>query len=391
MWAGDDDLNEDGKPVRLYQPIPYGRKPAMGNLTCSFVGGVAGSGSPRSSSSSDDDDDDDDAPPTIPSCASCSTPLHSLVQLHVPETNRTLQVFACNRLACVQGLFSPPTAADSTRTTSSTNGTTSSSTPGDGDKDSSRDMLCYGGGGVVVCRRLAAVVEDEKSSSSVSHLPSSTTATTIDEKPRASTSDWVVEEEDDTKKSTVDNSNEWAVAEDGDDVGAVAAGTSNGAMDDLESKLAAMETKTKKLANPKTQKVSTATDEKKQTPASLSSSSSHFPCLELYSIQEPPALRRAVDQDDVGMMGSGGGRGTDDRKIQQMLAKYMQEEEDQDLLAVLRGSGVDGGGGKGVGGGERDERLSATDRALLTFSDRLKRSPRQVLRYAHGGAPLWSM
>ena len=40
---------------------------------------------------------------------------------------------------------------------------------------------------------------------------------------------------------------------------------------------------------------------------------------------------------------------------------------------------------------ERDERLSIMDRALFTYTDRLKRMPRQVLRHGCGTIPLWSM
>jgi hypothetical protein len=111
--------------------------------------------------------------------------------------------------------------------------------------------------------------------------------------------------------------------------------------------------------------------------------SNAFPCFEIHSLQEP-AVRRGddMDDDDVGMMG-----GSDD-KIQQMLARYMAEEEDEEILAAIRGSGGSGGGS---GRGEKDERLPPEDRAMLAFTDRVKRAPRQVVRYAKGGIPLWSM
>ena len=101
-------------------------------------------------------------------------------------------------------------------------------------------------------------------------------------------------------------------------------------------------------------------------------------------------MRRPQDSDDVGL-GNGGRNCKDDAKIQQMLAQYMKDEDDEDILALLRGDGAGAGNNSNFQSGERDERLSATDRALLQFTDRLKRCPRQVLRYAHGGTPLWSM
>ena len=67
-----------------------------------------------------------------------------------------------------------------------------------------------------------------------------------------------------------------------------------------------------------------------------------------------------------------------------MLARYMAEEDDPEILQALKGVSVGGGG-------EEDERLSVEDRVLLGFQDRLKRAPRQVVRYARGGIPLWSI
>jgi hypothetical protein len=143
-----------------------------------------------------------------------------------------------------------------------------------------------------------------------------------------------------------------------------------GEMQSLEAKLAAMETMPTK-SKPVVEK-------KGHKPVE---SSNAFPCFLIHSQQEPPATRPVEDEDDVGMTGS-------DDKIQKMLERYMMEEEDEEILTALRGSVESSSGGRG---GEKDERLSAADRALLTFSDRLKRWPRQVLRYAYNGVPLWSM
>jgi len=214
---------------------------------------------------------------------------------------------------------------------------------------------------VVVCRRLGAVEET---------IQEETKNAAPDEK-LASTSDWV--------DASPSNDNEWATNDQGD----------GGSDDDLEAKLAAMETTqtkapaAKPAMKPKTTQAAVASS----TDASAGTVAFAFPCFELHSQQEPHAVRRSnVDADDVGMGRTGR---KDDAKIQQMLAKYMEEEEDEDVVAMLRGEV--GGGGTGGKSGERDEKLSATDRAMLTFTDRLKRSPRQVLRYARGGEPLWSM
>lgn len=149
--------------------------------------------------------------------------------------------------------------------------------------------------------------------------------------------------------------------------------------DDLEAKLAALETSASSF------KAASTTPQTNQKVSQSTARSGCLPCFPLSSLHEPPMQRVSgdMDDDDVGITGS-------DDKIQQMLRKYMAEEDDEDILAALRGADM-GGGGSGGRRGEKDERLSAADRALLTYTDRLKRAPRQVARYAYGGIPLWSM
>jgi pre-rRNA-processing protein TSR4 len=119
---------------------------------------------------------------------------------------------------------------------------------------------------------------------------------------------------------------------------------------------------------------------KAATPAPIPSTDS-FHCYLLNQQDEPPAPRQQIEEDDVG-------QGASDDKIRNMLARYMAEEEDLDILAALNGASDTGGGG---GGGEEDERLSDEDRILYGFQDRLRRASRQVVRYARGGVPLWSI
>jgi hypothetical protein len=185
---------------------------------------------------------------------------------------------------------------------------------------------------------------------------------------------------------TCENSDGWGLSTD-DEYG----------LDELESKLQEMETVLSSSSQPGGASICSelVTLTQKATPVSRrneesnqpSFSDSSFRCFELHMLQEPCARKvHGTDDDDVGMCASG----TDSDKIQRMLARYMAEEEDEEILAALRGSSDVGGGGIS-NWKERDERLSAEDRALLTYTDRLKRSPRQVVRYAYGGEPLWSM
>ena len=145
-------------------------------------------------------------------------------------------------------------------------------------------------------------------------------------------------------------------------------------MESLEQAMSAMESKLKSGALPKKP---TKSDWK---PAAKPDSSGEnmFPCFLLTKQLEPPSSNPVFEADDVGLS-------TDDDKIRNMLARYMAEEEDENILAALRGTDMGGDIG------EEDERLTEESRLFRGFQDRLHRVPRQVVRYARGGTPLWSI
>jgi hypothetical protein len=263
-----------------------------------------------------------------PRCLICQNQLYLLVQLVVPKSQTTLKERCLQVYACNKATCGNSVLQD--------------------------DPLCHGGAGMVICRRQN--LDNEEEPTPVEETNRATAATQAD---------WT---EDATKASSTDEDNEWAVS------------TAEGSIDDLEAKLAAMEAAG---AGPR----KSTTTKKEKDPKQLNQqtrSCDQFPSFPLASMLEPLAvhLKGATDDDDVGMSS-----GSDD-KIQRMLANYMAEEEDENILSALQGAV---GGGSGASGKEKDERLSASERALLTFSDRLKRCPRQVLRYAYDGTPLWSM
>lgn len=325
-------MNGDGATVLLYQPILYGPKPLQ-EESGSHIGGVSGH--------------DNDIQH---SCSICHRPLFLLVQLSVSGGNdsnstnrpcpRTLQVFACNRAACFHELFQ------------------------DG-------PLCYGGKGCVkVCCRLLP-----KDTALGAKQPAETEGNEILQSDHA----W------DDKKD--DASNEWDVDE----------SVSGKEMHALEQKLSALETMEAtteaKTNNSETKKVSL--ENKKSAGTERQSA---FQMYAIHAIREPMALKSFGgargddddDDDDVGMA-------TNDDRIQNMLARYLAEEDDPEILSALQGIRPNNGGINSSNSSskfksrEKDERLSAKDRAMLTYTDRLKRSPRQVLRYAFKGTPLWSM
>lgn len=286
MWSGNEECNDEDRPVRLYQPIQYGRSQIrVDNPTASFIGG------PTSASSRQ--------------CPCCKQNLVTLVQLHIPNTDRTLRVEACNSASCFRTLFE------------------------------SSSKFHYGGDGVVACERL--VVPQNVPEPSLS-----------------------VEFETECMPKTVDD---WGVS-----------GDEDAGLDDLEAKLAVMEatcSSGSKQAIPKAAKQSSAVKTKEKCV---------LPVMVLHSMQEPPSRTVSADPRDVGL------HGTSNRKVEEMLARYLENEEDQDIVQMLKGTASTGAGGQ-----EPDKDLTEDEMALLKFSDRIKRAPRQVIRYAYGGEPLWSM
>lgn len=312
MWQDGQDLNEDGIPVRLYQPILYSKRTDTQKATVSHIGG-----SPTYFAS------DSFVTKDVPHCTACDEEMNLLLQLYNPELDRTLYVFGCNRGACVASAFS---------------------------KESQFSM---GGGGRFVCRHsqpsVDSTIEKEKAEDA---LPAASTGA----------SPWGAEENEQVQND--DDDDDWNVTDAHDDN-----------IDDVEAMVAAMEMKGLVTKAEKTKPVRAT----KQS----TDHNTMFACFEIHGLQEPASLRKSddMDEDDVGIMGGS----ADDKKIQQMLARYMMEEEDPDILAAIQGAGSSGGGR------EKDEQLPAEDRAMLAFTDRVKRSPRQIVRYAPGGVPLWSV
>lgn len=91
--------------------------------------------------------------------------------------------------------------------------------------------------------------------------------------------------------------------------------------------------------------------------------------------------------------------GAVDDAVDEKLQKYLAEEEDPALVELIKDAMAKGSskgtsgktkkGGKKGAEGEHYERTPAKVKAMIKFSDRLKRAPKQVVRYACGGLPLW--
>ncbi len=349
MWTNGDDVNDDGEPVRLYQPIPYRGRLSRGfdNPTISRIGGPYVS------------------PTAEICCSSCQDPLYLLAQLHVPLKlvvqkdpsskilHRIIQVFGCNRASCFLSIFD--------------------------ENNNHHTNFCFDGRGVVACRRFHCPMASTEASTN-STITNITTETPPPTMTSSASHAWDAPTD---QVAESDWSDDWGV--DNDDT--------NLDMQSIESMVADLEMKND-AANI-TPKKKTFT---KVTPATTKSKQKLgcFPSLELHSLQEP-AQRKAEmmteddDEDDDDDENVGISSSSDD-KIQQMLAKYMAEEDDEEILAALRGTTPSSANaGNSRNRRERDERLAPEDRALFAFTDRVKRAPRQVIRYARGGTPMWSV
>jgi hypothetical protein len=315
MWNDNEEVNENGDPVKLYVPVQAPPRKINTAPKDSHIGGhcfLEGG---------------------TPSCGFCNSSMYLLVQLRLQSdqhqhqqqqqqqqkqttspVDRYLSLFACPRENCFEQL---------------------------------KFEKGFSSGGQGLFLGMGRNVSSEaKASSSVPAAEAPTK------------SSWYDDGDDD--------SNEWGV--DGEDKDEKS----------LEKAVAAMEINLDQDGTLKASTKSSPVNQKQMSKSDKDTGS--FSCYMLKVENEPFNTRTALDEDDVGLSES-------DEKIRNMLARYMAEEEDEEILAAIRGTDMSGGGK----GGEEDERLSEEDRILRGFQDRLRRVPRQVVRYAPGGKPLWSV
>jgi hypothetical protein len=174
-------------------------------------------------------------------------------------------------------------------------------------------------------------------------------------------------------------------------------------MDDIEAMVAAMELNNQAKAQNKKKKCKTnqghSRSETNQTNTgsthSVETSMNAFPRFDLDVYDEPCVEKGDSDDEDVTTNNI-----HDDAAVQSLLSKYLEQEEDSDIVAVIRSGGKQimppcGGVGNAKKAGnesfEKYEKLPPDDRAFLTFAARIKRAPRQSVRYEYGGTPIWSM
>ena len=390
MWSGGKETGEEGEAVLLYAPSSSDVSSNTPSPWSSSIGGHptyfpnddivatyyqdvnnldAGELGAYSSSMK------------RPRCKLCQHPMHLLSQINAPveyqNLDRTLYIFACNRAKCWKD-------ASNERSTTVDRG----------------GQFIIGGGGVVQCIRSQQVGV----ASSESELEHRKEANQPEKWTKDTSGGW----RDDTQD---DSAGGWGdVHSNIDDDWGTDTGDGPELMEDLEAMLTACEMNAGNGASGKKTKGKNRNSKKNAKGSEIiareklcsQSSLEAFARFELEMYEEPYAASRGngeensddEDDDDDAV----GTTGTDGAKIQKLLSKYLEEEEDQELLSALGGSGSSASCGGGVAGGgvsrnsgEKFERLPPDERAFLAFTDRIKRSPEQVARYAYGGIPLWSV
>ena len=339
MWSGGKDTNELGESVLLLQPNTSSSKQKSKKSarlpTSSHIGGL-----PyfyREDSLLSDK--------IRTACSVCNDPLYLLLQLNAPldDLERTLYVFACNRPSCYAS-------------------------------KEDKFRVDFQGSPVCCFRSQRSQVAEIK--------PTKTTPITN----ALGDNDWG--DDNDWGQSASDD-DDWGVScsKKGD--------TNDVSMDDLEAMISKCEMKsndvsTKSNLNKKMQVADNA--------LSNSFTTEPTPSFQQYSLEmfdEPSSLKSENMDGDDDDDDFGNSSNIDSSKVNQMLSSYLAMEDDEELIMALKNGGFDASAkcnaDKGSGGGERYERLPPEERAFLAFSKRLRRAPLQVVRYAYGGVPLWSM
>lgn len=327
MWSNRGSVNDRGESVLLLEPIS-GKPNKSQCVTASDAKTSFIGGTPVFYS-----DDLNLAYLSRPICSHCNKDMYLVLQMYAPlddiQLDRTMYVFACNSAACINYGFSK--------------------SPDDNNR------FNVGGNGIICCIRSQSK-QVAQSSTPPPPVPSE----------KKNVTDWV----DDTGWGEEDN--EW--------------GTNNEdeCMNDIEAMLAKLETDD---GQAKVRDKVVKTPNKDTVNLSVSESFS-FPKFDLDCYDEP-SLNKSYENADFDSDDEDEYETTED-SVQKLLSKYLMEEEDESILSAIKGNDLSKTSSQNGGDGEKYEKLPAEDRAFLAFSNRVKLAPKQSVRYAFDGVPLWS-
>jgi pre-rRNA-processing protein TSR4 len=356
MWSDGADTNEHDEPILLLQPIitsNHKNKKHHPSPSSCHIGG--------SPCFYPDDISSVELNNTC-ICTVCNGPMHLLLQLNAPldDLERTLYVFGCNRPSCHTAL-----AEDV--------------------DDSSRFRINFDRWAVIRCFR-SQQQQFVKSGGEKKQI------SIVERSEKLEDNDW-------------GDDNDWGADDDpDDDWGAAPTGTTTNdstkevSMDELEAMLSKAEVQSK-ASNTQYKSTHSKDGTNHNTATSMDMNAPSFQRYNLEMFNEPPSAKLShpgMDDDDEDDDVVSSVENIHSSKVNQMLSQYLAMEEDEDILSALKGGGTHSSGGAANGGGggeggEKYERLPPEERAFLAFSKRLKRAPLQVVRYAYGGVPLWSV
>ena len=329
MWSNRGSVNDRGESVLLLEPISKKPNKSQSSTASDAKTSFIG-GTPVYYS-----DDVNLSSLSRPLCSHCNKTMYLVLQMYAPlddiNLDRTMYVFACNSAACINYGFS--------------------------ESPDGNNRFNVGGNGVIRCIR----------SQSRQDIPSSATPAVASEK-KTDAPNW-------------DDDIGWGEEEEDVDWGA---NNEDECMNDIEAMLAKLETNEGK-SNTK-EKTKNTSD--KDTVDSSAAESSSFPKFDLDCYDEPSINQSkgnddfdSDDEDDYETKGDA---------VQKLLSKYLMEEEDESILSAIKGNDLSKSSSQNGGDGEKYEKLPAEDRAFLAFTNRVKHAPKQSVRYAFDGVPLWS-
>lgn len=357
MWSTE---RPESDPILLLEPASSKPSKSKADPVASYIGGTP-SFFPN-----------DDIVSPRPLCAICNEEMYLIIQMYAPldDMDRSLLVFGCNTASCVTQAFQ---------------GSNSNVT-------GENFRFCLGGNGVFKCIRSQRNQEQEQQKDQKAVVQEQKMLSTWD----ADDGGWGDADDDDDAGWGGDagGDTDWGISEQQDGIEINAEASSS--MDELEAMLAVMEAKDKEEVRSKNIEIKS---QQKHNPSNTTRqqnksegdqvASNAFPKYDLDVYDEPYISTIDVDSDDEDIQDT-----TNDKDIQHLLSKYLEEEDDSEIVSAIKGgtsaAGGIGGGGSGIGG-EQYERLPPEERAFLTFTSRVKRAPKQSARYAYGGVPLWSM
>ena len=358
MWSGGKETNEHGESVLLLQPVGKRRKAAT-SASSSYIGGLPVYFNDEHQSLLNDDS----LKSFNPKCCKCDEQMYLLLQLNAPvdDLDRTMYVFSCNNPSChlIEEKYGDEIAK-------------------------ARFRPNFGGtrGGSVRCFRSQQLKHQQKQRIQKETPPPEAK---VQKSQSLADNDWGMDFDCDS-----DDDNGW-----GDNFEADSKTDNTISMNDLERMLVDCEMQSTQAA--KVSAKSSAPEAKKDEQAKEMQSAISGPSfehLDLEMIDEPVGKALNDSSDDENDEDDLGANNVDSSKVDSMLSRYLEMEDDEDIIAALKGgsnaTSSTNVGGSGSGG-EKYERLKPEEKAFMLFSKRLRRAPEQVCRYAYGGEPLWSI